>query len=126
MSFPLNPNYGDQYTTLNVSYTFDGSAWLPKSTESMLLSNDPQSYPAGTSGVVEFNTDSNVFVPVNLPVVAGTGTTYTRTAITDGSLLKWDQTNNQFITAVEGMDYVGFTTFKALLDDFNAYKATHP
>ncbi len=126
MSFPISPKFGDTYTTLNVSYSYDGTAWIPKTTKDLLQLNDPKAYPSGQSGLTEYNTDTNVFVPVNLPVTASAGTTYRRPQINDGALLKWNQANNQFISAIAGVDYVDGATFTALVHDFNSYKATHP
>lgn len=126
MSFPVNPSFGDVYTTLMVSYTYDGTAWVPKTTKDLLQVNDPKAYPAGTSGLTEYNTDTNTYAPVNLPVVAGAGTTYARPAISDGAVLKWDQANNHFIAAIAGVDYIDSTAFTNLVNDFNNYKAAHP
>ena len=106
MNFPTSPSYGDSWTSYGNSYAYDGSAWVvTQSGSTGLLPTAPDLYPGDINGLVEWNTDVNTFVPVNLPAAGATGFTYERPAIADGALLKWDQTNNRIVAALPNIDY---------------------
>jgi hypothetical protein len=106
VTFPTSPNYGDTWTNYGNAYVFDGTVWvITQSAATGLLPTAPQLAPADRNGLVEWNSDTDVFNPMNNPATPTAGQTYERPPIADGSILKWDQTNNRIVAAVPNVDY---------------------